>query len=212
MNVFRPHPEDCNVFLDVGVQGKADENGEPHLQTWDRPWNLEEFLLMASKAGHPAGLESFLPPRMSSCIRVAMNMTVADRMQHRARTLKHWLKQSIELRAGEKDVYDSLRHDVACVLHGKKILLSAIDYEDMDVVSEFTDGTVLTGCAPDEVARDELEGRLSIESIPDHIPLSKRFGVRQGQKTRCVDDSSASQVSESPKPHTLDVVVCLLLR
>ena len=49
-------------------------------------------------------------------------------------------------------------------------------------------------------------------SIPDHIPLSRRFGVKQGQKTRCVDDfsasgvNSASQVSESPKPHTLDVV------
>ena len=67
----------------------------------------------------------------------------------------------------------------------------------------------------DEVARGELEGPLAIDSVPDCIPLSRRFGVRQAPKTRCVDDfsasgvsgvNSASHVSESPNPHTLDVV------
>ena len=65
MNVFRPHPDDCNVFFDVGTSSETknvEEGIEPYLQTWGLPWNPEEFLMMASKAGHPAGLESFLPP------------------------------------------------------------------------------------------------------------------------------------------------------
>ena len=268
MNFFRPHPDDCNVFFNVGTKDETDEKDGPYLQTWGLPWDPDEFVLMASKAGHPAGLESFLPPRMASCIDTVMSMTEAYRMQHRARTLKHWLRRSIELRKDEKSVHESLHADVARVLHGKKILLweemlSAINYEDMGVVEEFKTGTMLTGCAPitglwptrftpatateddvramakvqrqtlsyksvvffekeiaesvwgqtmDEVSRGELEGPMEIASIPDHIPLSKRFGVKQGQKTRCVDDfsasgvNSASQVSESPKPHTLDVV------
>ena len=39
-------------------------------------------------------------------------------------------------------------------------------------------------------------------------PLSKRFGVVQGEKIRCVDDFSRSGVK---KPHTLDVLAGLCL-
>ena len=82
-----------------------------------------------------------------------MNMSVADRMQHRAKTLKHWLKRSIELKMEEKEVHGALHPDVARVLQGKKILLweemlSAINYEDMGVVEEFKAGTMLTGGCP----------------------------------------------------------------
>ncbi len=45
--------------------------------------------------------------------------------------------------------------------------------------------------------------------------MSKRFGIKQGAKTRCVDDfsrsgiNSCAQVSESPKPHTIDIIASL---
>ena len=48
------------------------------------------------------------------------------------------------------------------------------------------------------------------------MPVSKRFGVVQGAKVRCVDDFTGSSVNlavqscESPRPHTLDVVAGLL--
>ena len=57
-----------------------------------------------------------------------------------------------------------------------------------------------------------LEGPLNLEDISYDTPLSRRFGVKQGPKTRCVDDFNGSganataQVAESPKPHTFDVV------
>jgi hypothetical protein len=68
----------------------------------------------------------------------------------------------------------------------------------------------------DEVAKGELEGPLALDDIPLNVPLSKRFGVEQGGKVRCVDDFSASGVNaaaqplESPKPHTLDVVAGMI--
>lgn len=49
-------------------------------------------------------------------------------------------------------------------------------------------------------------------------PLSRRFGVVQGEKTRCVDDFSRShvnscvQVTEAPKPHTIDVLASLVMQ
>ena len=68
----------------------------------------------------------------------------------------------------------------------------------------------------DEVAKGELEGPLALEDIPLDVLLSKRFGVKKGGKVRCADDFSASGVNataqplESPKPHTLDVVVGMI--
>ena len=54
-------------------------------------------------------------------------------------------------------------------------------------------------------------GPIPLTEIADDIPLSRRFGIRQGSKVRCIDDytrlsvNSAVQSCESPKPHTLDV-------
>ena len=69
----------------------------------------------------------------------------------------------------------------------------------------------------DEVKAGFLTGPFELDQVPAHIPLSKRFGVRQGSKIRCVDDfsrsgiNSCAQVSESPKPHTIDIIAALTL-
>ena len=60
-----------------------------------------------------------------------------------------------------------------------------------------------------------MDGPLELSQVPDHYPLSRRFGVKQNDKIRCVDDfswsgiNSAAQPLESPKPHTLDVYAAL---
>ena len=67
-----------------------------------------------------------------------------------------------------------------------------------------------------EVADGFVEGPFDITSIPSDIPISKRFGVVQGSKVRCVDDFTGSSVNlavqscDSPRPQTLDVVAGLL--
>lgn len=67
----------------------------------------------------------------------------------------------------------------------------------------------------EEVKSGILEGPIPLNTIPGDTPLNRRFGVVQGPKIRCVDDFSKSgvnacaQTSESPKPHTLDVVAGL---
>lgn len=116
-----------------------DNEDDTHLQIWGLPWGPEEFLPMAVQAGHPASLQSFLPERLFLCISKAMTMTSADRMQHRAQTLKHWFRRSLELKTEEQSLHSKLHSDVAKVLKGKRILLwgemlAAIGYEDMGVV------------------------------------------------------------------------------
>ena len=62
-----------------------------------------------------------------------------------------------------------------------------------------------------------VEGPFDLSTIPPDpdMPVSKRFGVVQGSKVRCVDDFTGSSVNlavqscESPRPHTLDVVAGL---
>ena len=67
-----------------------------------------------------------------------------------------------------------------------------------------------------EVLRGEAEGPFDLSEVPLNFPLSRRFGVKQNGKIRCVDDFSrsginaASQPRESPKPHTLDVVAAVI--
>ena len=67
-----------------------------------------------------------------------------------------------------------------------------------------------------EVALGYVEGPFELDTIPKHFPISRRFGVKQGAKVRCVDDFTGSSVNssieshESPRPHTLDLVGGLL--
>lgn len=80
-----------------------------------------------------------------------------------------------------------------------------------------TDETVWTKTL-DEVSKGLLQGPFEPNDIPNDYPLSRRFGVVQGEKTRCVDDFSRShvnscvQVTEAPKPHTINVLASLLMQ
>ena len=72
----------------------------------------------------------------------------------------------------------------------------------------------------DEVTKGYLEGPFDPSNVAPDVPLSRRFGVVQGPKIRCIDDFSRSgvnkacQTHESPRPRTLDVlagVTCELM-
>ena len=68
-----------------------------------------------------------------------------------------------------------------------------------------------------EVETGALVGPMSLDEVDAAFPLSRRFGVQQGQKVRCVDDFTTSgviacaQVVESPRPHTLDTIAALCM-
>ena len=69
----------------------------------------------------------------------------------------------------------------------------------------------------EEVASGWAIGPLRLEDMPNHCVLSRRFGLRQPNKIRLIDDLSGSLVNssvqseESPKPHTTDVVAAIAL-
>ncbi len=68
-----------------------------------------------------------------------------------------------------------------------------------------------------EVDSGTLVGPINIDDVDVTVPLSRRFGVQQGQKVRCVDDFTRSgvdacaQVVESPRPHNLDTIAALCM-
>ena len=68
----------------------------------------------------------------------------------------------------------------------------------------------------DEILSGWLEGPLSPDAVDPSEPVSRRFGIRQGNKIRPVDDFSASGVNgaassyESPTLHTIDVFAAML--
>ena len=66
-----------------------------------------------------------------------------------------------------------------------------------------------------ETETGALAGPRRLDEVSHRYPLSRRFGVIQNGKLRCINDftrsgvNSAAQTCESPKPHTLDVVASL---
>ena len=68
-----------------------------------------------------------------------------------------------------------------------------------------------------EVETGALAGPINLEDADATFPLSRRFGVQQGQKVRCVHDftrsgvNACAQVVESPRPHTLDTIAALCM-
>ena len=67
-----------------------------------------------------------------------------------------------------------------------------------------------------EIEKGWLTGPVLLKDLPDTAVVSRRFGIWQKSKYRCIDDYSASlvnstcQVSESPLLHTIDVSAALL--
>jgi len=73
-------------------------NEDWQLQVWGTPWTPDEFVDMSVKAGHPAKLQSFLPPILLDCIGKSLKQSCSQRMTHRAQALKYWLRRSLHLR------------------------------------------------------------------------------------------------------------------
>ena len=69
-----------------------------------------------------------------------------------------------------------------------------------------------------EVEAGWIRGPLSLADIPRHAPITRRFGLVQGDKIRLIDDYSLSGVNacvtsaESPALHTIDTAGALLCK
>ena len=228
----------------------------------------------AAKAKHPMQLDQLLPKRLREVMVVYKKSSVQERIIQRTSRLGFWVKRAKELSTAEVEFHASLHPNVASVLRGKRLLLlkemiNSINYEDVAVFDEFTQGSMLVGSSQvsglwplkftpatmtitelavnsqkergmleqhkplvdqddellksvwsqtmDETETGALVGPIALQEIDPATPLSRRFGIRQGGKIRCVDDFSRSGVnaccstSESPKPHTVDVIAALCM-
>ena len=69
----------------------------------------------------------------------------------------------------------------------------------------------------EEVEAGWLRGPIEFSSLPENAIVNRRFGLKQPNKVRLIDDFSASHVNstvqsfESPKPHNTDVIASVVL-
>ena len=132
-------------------------------------------------------------------------------------------RRSLSRKQHRQDIRNLLRRAVLDeLLEGTK-LIGETDRECESICAKVKDAPSETDDAVwsktlEEVERGWLLGPFDPHQFPSHYPLSRRFGVVQGEKTRCVDDFSRShvdscvQVTEAPKPHTIDVLASLLMQ
>ena len=95
-------------------------------------------------------MEAFLPKRLQQLLADYGRFDVAKRVSRRLDESKFWLKKALELKKDEAALHSQMDPSVAAVLKGKRILLwknmlEYIDYEDMGVVAEMTEGARLVG-------------------------------------------------------------------
>ena len=102
--------------------------------------------------------------------------------------------------------------------HIAKSQRSVLNYKSFEFMDDETLNAVWNQTL-DEVEAGELSGPYEVEQVPQEYPLSRRFGIKQSSKVRCVDDftqssiNACAQTCESPKPHTVDILcsMCLAL-
>ena len=69
----------------------------------------------------------------------------------------------------------------------------------------------------EEVESGWLRRPIEFSSLPENAIINRRFGLKQRNKVRLIDDFSGSQVNstvqsfESPKPHNTDVIASVVL-
>ena len=69
----------------------------------------------------------------------------------------------------------------------------------------------------EEIESGWLRGPIDFSSLPENAIINRRFGLKQPNKVRLIDDFSGSQVNstvqsfESPKPHNTDVIASVVL-
>ena len=103
---------------------------------------------------------------------------------------------------------DSLRKQSELLKHKATHLAASSNSADID--DEVWRQTM------EEVEEGWLRGPISLDEIPPTSPISKRFGLQQGEKVRLIDDYSDSGVnscvtsSEAPSLHTIDTAAAVL--
>ena len=116
-----------------------------------------------------------------------------------------WPSKFLPALIAESELLEISERDKTAVLH--RVSESCNNDTDFEVWNK----------TMEEVSKGWLKGPMQAHEVPDHCPISRRFGVAQGPKTRCVDDYTRSsvnlavQVTESPKPHTIDMLSAVIV-
>lgn len=150
------------------------------------PREPEDFIMEAVSKGHPRDVVAKVPDSVKSLLRDLVEGKPERRFAKRASFMKKWLKRSLELRADEDKLHQTLPLHLRKLLKGKRLLLlKEMQYNDVGVVDDIISGFKLTGWAPKTGVFDPDVRRpqLTVEQLKKMAPgLNARI-------IRSVDDT-----------------------
>ena len=110
-------------------------------QAWGIPFDPDEFVTAAVKAGHPHKLGSLLPN---------MQKPIHELREIRVNWFKRWVNRAAELAKEEEKLKKTMDEHTSRILAPKRLLLwkemlQEAGYSDLGVFDEVSQGTVLAG-------------------------------------------------------------------
>ena len=110
------------------------------------PWSHETFMAKAAERGHPANFCILVPSDLQAVVDFHVTHSFAEVSKTRLDWCKRWLQRAAELDREEKQEAKT-RHPSTLKkrLRLTREILQRIDYEDMDALKLFEEGSPLAG-------------------------------------------------------------------
>ena len=141
------------------------------------PREPEDFIREAVAKGHPRDVVARVPTTVRALLRDLVHGKPERRFAKRASFMKRWLKRSLELRADEERLHQSMPPHLRKILKGKRLLLlkeilTDLQYPDVGIVDDIISGFQLTGWAPKTgvFEPDVRRPQLSVEQLIKMAP------------------------------------------
>ena len=161
------------------------------------PRKPEDFIREAVAKGHPRDVVARVPTTVRALLRDLVHGRPERRFAKRASFMKKWLKRSLELRADEEQLHQSMPTHLRTILKGKRLLLLKeilldLNYPDVGIVDDIISGFQLTGWAPKTgvFEPDVRRPQLSVEQLVKMAP-----GIN-ARIIRSVEEAPADQTTD----------------
>ena len=140
------NPSDCNPCPTVSNPNLS----QYHFGIFRTP---QEFVEDAVEVGHPINNVCVLPKVLHDAIQKLRSSKPCELAKDRLRTLRFWMDRASSLRTEEEEIHCKLPAPLARILRPKRLalfeeMLKHYGYPDLGVVSEISEGTMLTGISP----------------------------------------------------------------
>ena len=167
-------------------------------------WDPLEFMHQAKKVTHPCDPTIILPPCLKAAIAKVLTSGPEDLAKSRLEAVKTIRQMAGDLAKAEADLKKSLDPTVAKILKDKnlclwKALLTASDYDDIDIVDSVASGINLVGSHGKVEAMDEdlRPAEITPEDLLSSAPLRRKLLKHQVKQHSASEQEDLNNTSKT---------------